>query len=84
MQDGVPFRSLAKCQSNKHSEQAERRSTPSSPSQSTDPIKQRQRTEITPYNNIADVFGVESDLDNFEQMVNNTKKNAQWASVWSC
>jgi hypothetical protein len=76
MQDRVPFRSLAICQSNKHSEQAERRSTLSSPSQSTDPTKQRQRTKVTPYNNIANVFGVKSDLDNFEQIVNNTKKNA--------
>ena len=82
-QDGVPPRSLAIYQSNEHLEQAERRSTPSSPSHSTDPTKERKRIEVTPYDNIADVFGVESDLDKFERVVNNTKENVQWTSVWS-
>jgi hypothetical protein len=82
-QDGVPSRSLAICQSNKHLEQTERRSTSCSPSQSTDRTKERKGIEVTRYDNIADVFGVESDLDNFERVVNNTKEKLQWTTVWS-
>ena len=82
-QDGVTSRSLAICQSNERLELSERRSTPRSPSQSTDPTIERKCIEVTPYDNIADVFGVESDLDNFERAVNDTKENVQWTSVWS-